>query len=94
MINIVRNPLWGFSFWLQFTKKLKSVNIMLIKYMNYSKLIKEYREKRFLSQRDLATELGVSFVTINRWETGKFNPTIKMKKRLFILFKEAGLLEV
>ena len=67
---------------------------MLIKAMDYSSLLKEYREKRFLSQRDLAAELGVSFVTINRWETGKFNPTIKMKKRLFALFKDAGLLEV
>ncbi len=67
---------------------------MLIKAMDYSNLLKEYREKRFLSQRDLAAELGVSFVTINRWETGKFNPTIKMKKRLFALFKDAGLLEV
>ena len=62
--------------------------------MDYSLLLKEYREKKFLTQRELANELGVSFVTINRWETGKFNPTIKMKKRLFILFKEAGLLEV
>ena len=66
---------------------------MLIADMDYSKLLKEYREKRFLSQRDLAAELNVSYVTVNRWETNKFVPTIKMKKKLFLLFKEAGLVE-
>jgi ribosome-binding protein aMBF1 (putative translation factor) len=66
---------------------------MLISDMDYSKLLKEYREIRFLSQRDLAAELNVSYVTVNRWETNKFVPTIKMKKKLFLLFKEAGLVE-
>ncbi len=66
---------------------------MLIADMDYSKLLKEYREIRFLSQRDLAAELNVSYVTVNRWETNKFVPTIKMKKKLFLLFKEAGLVE-
>ena len=66
---------------------------MLISDMDYSKLLKKYREIRFLSQRDLAAELNVSYVTVNRWETNKFVPTIKMKKKLFLLFKEAGLVE-
>ena len=57
--------------------------------INYSELIKQYREKMFLSQRDLADELGISYVTVNRWETGKFDPTIKMKKKLYDLFKKA-----
>ena len=62
--------------------------------MDYPKLLKEYREKMFLSQEDLAQKLGVSYVTVNRWETGKFDPTIKMKKKLYGLFRKAGLLEV
>ncbi len=66
---------------------------MLIIIMDYSKFLKEYREKRFLSQRDLAAELNVSYVTINRWETSKFTPTIKMKKKLYSLFKEAGIIK-
>ena len=61
--------------------------------INYAELLKEYREKMFLSQRDFAEQLGISYVTVNRWETGKFDPTIKMKKKLYGLFKEAGLLE-
>ena len=60
--------------------------------MDYSKLLKEYREKMFLTQRDLANKLGVSYVTINRWETEKFEPTMKMKKKLYGMFKKAGLI--
>jgi putative transcriptional regulator len=54
--------------------------------MDYIKLIKKLREKAFLSQTELAQILGVSFTTVNRWETGKFNPTIKAKKKLNELF--------
>jgi putative transcriptional regulator len=61
--------------------------------MDYIKLIKKLREKAFLSQTELAQILGVSFTTVNRWETGKFNPTIKAKKKLnelFIKYNIAG----
>jgi len=54
--------------------------------MEYSEKIKLLREKMFVSQRELAEILGVSFVSVNRWETGKFNPTIKIKKKLHDLF--------
>ena len=60
---------------------------------NYAELIKQYREKMFLSQRDLAEQLGISYVTVNRWETGKFDPTIKMKKKLYEMFKKAKLIK-
>ena len=61
--------------------------------MEYPKLLKEYREKMFLSQEDLAQKLGISYVTVNRWENGKFEPTIKMKKKLYNMFKKAGLVD-
>lgn len=54
--------------------------------MEYSKRIKLLREKMFLSQKELADMLDVSFVSVNRWETGKFNPTIKAKRKLNVLF--------
>lgn len=60
--------------------------------MNYPELLKKYREIMFLSQEDLAQKLGISYVTVNRWENGKFEPTIKMKKKLNSLFKKAGLI--
>lgn len=47
----------------------------------------------FLSQRDLVTKLGISYTTVNRLETGKFIPTIQMKKKLYSLFKKAGLIK-
>lgn len=48
--------------------------------MNYSKILKKYRESNFLTQKDLGTIIGVSDVTISRWETNKFQPSIKIKK--------------
>lgn len=59
--------------------------------INYCKKIKEYREIKFLTQVELANILGVGVNNITRWETGKFNPTIKIKKKLYTLFKEAGM---
>lgn len=61
--------------------------------MDYPQKIKEYREKEFLSQSDLAKLLGVSFVTVNRWENGHFEPTIKCKRKLHALFVKAGIVE-
>lgn len=54
--------------------------------INYAEKIKEYREKKFLTQSELAKELGVTLLTVSRWETGKFEPNMKMKKKLFNLF--------
>ncbi len=55
--------------------------------MNYSKLVKELREKLILSQEEMADLLGVSFMSVNRWETGKFEPTIKVKRKIVELCK-------
>lgn len=54
--------------------------------MDYSKSIKLLRKKMFISQKELADLLEVSFVSVNRWENGKFNPTIKAKRKLNDLF--------
>ena len=61
--------------------------------IDYGLKIKEYRMRFFLTQQDLATKLGVSPTTIVRWEQKKFEPTIKIKKKIHILLQEAGLLE-
>ena len=42
--------------------------------------IREIRQKCFLSQEAFAKELGVSFATVNRWESGKTKPTYKTMK--------------
>ena len=56
--------------------------------MNYSKLVKKLRKKMILTQTELADLLEVSFSSVNRWENGKYEPTIKVKRKLSELFKE------
>ena len=56
--------------------------------MDYQKSIKELREKMILSQTEFAKELGVSFASVNRWENGQFEPTIKAKRKLVPYFKK------
>lgn len=56
--------------------------------MNYQKLVKQLRDKLILTQTELAELLDVSFASINRWETGKFNPTTKIKRKIVELCKE------
>lgn len=58
---------------------------------NYADAIKELRNKMLLSQEEFAKVLGVSFVSINRWENGKHEPTIKIKRKLRALFNEYGV---
>lgn len=55
---------------------------------DYGKMIKKLREKMTLSQMEFAEVLGVSFASVNRWETGKHEPTIKIKRKLKALFRE------
>ena len=55
--------------------------------INYAQKIKEYRQRKFLTQVELAELLGVGKTTVTRWETGQFEPTIKIKKKLQIIQK-------
>ena len=59
--------------------------------MTYAEAIKKLRNKMILSQMEFAEYLGVSFASINRWETGRFEPTMKIKRKLAPLFKEHGI---
>jgi len=59
--------------------------------MDYQKIVKQLRTKLILSQEELAKLLGVSFASINRWETGKHEPTIKVKRKIVALCKENNI---
>lgn len=61
--------------------------------MNYSKLIFEYRQKMCLTQVELAEMLHVGVASISRWEQGHFEPTMKVKRKLHILFRNANMEE-
>lgn len=50
--------------------------------MDFATTVKELRRKCLLSQMDFAKEIGVSFSTVNRWETGKTVPNFKTMKRI------------
>ena len=56
--------------------------------MSYAEAIKKLRNKMILSQMEFAKLLGVSFTSVNRWETGRYEPTIKVKRKLALLFKQ------
>jgi DNA-binding XRE family transcriptional regulator len=49
--------------------------------MDYQRLVKKLRKKLILSQQELAELLEVSLSSINRWETGKHEPTILLRKK-------------
>jgi DNA-binding XRE family transcriptional regulator len=53
--------------------------------------VKELRLKLILSQQEFADLLNVSFASINRWETGKHEPTIKVKRKIVELCKENNI---
>ena len=55
--------------------------------MNWSKEIKNLREILCISQTELAQMLDVSFVSVNRWENGHFEPTIKIKRKIANILK-------
>ena len=55
--------------------------------------IKKLRNKMLLTQQELAKLLSVAYVSINRWENGVHEPTMKAKRELMKLFKEIGIVE-
>ncbi|MCU0105109.1 helix-turn-helix domain-containing protein [Acholeplasma vituli] len=59
--------------------------------MTYAQRIKKLREVMLITQKELSVLLSVSFITVNRWENGKFEPTMKEKRKLAQLFKENGI---
>ncbi len=45
--------------------------------MAFSEDIKRVRRKAFMTQEEFAREIGVSCITVTRWETGKAKPNLK-----------------
>ena len=59
--------------------------------MYYKTIIKKLRNKMLLTQSEFAKELGVSIASVARWETGENEPTMKVKRKLQVLFKKYNL---
>lgn len=50
--------------------------------MSLSEEITIIRKKGFCTQIEFAERIGVSYSTVNRWESGKMNPNVSAMKRL------------
>lgn len=59
--------------------------------MTYKEAVKKLRLKMLMTQEEFAILLDVSFATINRWETGKYIPTIKARRKLRPYFKKYNI---
>ena len=59
--------------------------------INYADGILKLRVKLDLSQNELAKLLGVSCISVNRWENEKYNPTKIIKVKLEKLFLEHNI---
>lgn len=56
--------------------------------MDYGAKLKELRMKLLITQTELAEKLGVSFATINRWENGHNEPTMRQRRAIRDLCKK------
>ena len=59
--------------------------------MEFKEKLLYVRAKLNISQTELANRLNVSFATINRWETGKVNPTKKAEYSFEMFCKENNI---
>lgn len=48
--------------------------------MDFAEKVKEVRRQLGISQETLSKEIGVSFGTVNRWESGKCFPSYKAQQ--------------
>ncbi len=60
--------------------------------MKFADKVKYVRAKLLVSQMELAELLGVSFPTINRWETGKLEPTFLNEARFEKFCEEKNII--
>lgn len=59
--------------------------------MDWATEIKQLRNKLLLTQTEFGNLLGVSFGTVNRWEMGYHEPTMKLKRKIKEMIIENGL---
>jgi DNA-binding XRE family transcriptional regulator len=59
--------------------------------IDYADCILKLRAKLNLSQEKLAKLLGVSFMSVNRWENDKYAPTKLVKVKLLQLFEKNNI---
>ncbi|MCB0833545.1 MAG: helix-turn-helix transcriptional regulator [Bacteroidetes bacterium] len=56
--------------------------------LHESKLVRSLRERLGITQEQLASKLGVTFTSVNRWENGRTKPSPLALKRIEELLRE------
>ncbi len=59
--------------------------------MTFAEKVKIARAKLFISQKELAREIGVSLVTVARWETQGREPQFISAKKFEAFCKKKGI---
>lgn len=59
--------------------------------MTFAEKVKYVRAELLLSQEDLANKIGVSFATVNRWETKGIEPQFLTQTRFEKFCQEQGI---
>jgi putative transcriptional regulator len=62
----------------------------LIAQADIPRLIRNLREKTGLTQEKFATKLGVTLLTINRWENGRTRPSPLAMQKIEELLRSLG----
>ena len=59
--------------------------------MSFSEKVKAVRAELMLTQKELAEELGVSFATVNRWESQGIEPQFLTMKKFELFCESKGI---
>lgn len=59
--------------------------------MTFAEKVKHVRATLLISQEQLAKELGVSYVTVSRWETKEIEPQFLTKAKFNKFCEEKGI---
>ncbi len=61
-----------------------------IVYRSHSDLIREMRQRLRLTQEKFAAQLGVTYLTVNRWENGHATPSPMALKLIELKLQQMG----
>ena len=68
------------------------INMLQTKHPDIKNLIREVRQRLELTQEQLAHQLGVTYLTVNRWENNHAKPSPMAMKLIELKLKEMGKL--
>ena len=68
------------------------INMLQTKHSDIKNLIRKLRQRLELTQEQLAHQLGVTYLTVNRWENDHAKPSPMAMKLIELKLKEMGKL--